>query len=246
MSEEIDNILNDVLVDLGHDLVDGILIESDLAFEKFMVAVAERAFPDHKISIPEPGMMLISAKSAFTISIADTFARLKKYSPGHNRDIVKHLFQMKTAQLKIISDTNKQSLSSMFDLEKLVLLPKMGSFARRVPQGPQIMGARPEQAAFLYKRAFNYIYSVPAINTPDHVFFIPKLALKDIGLSEDEIFERAQRNLKRDSKNVNVEFEDDLAFIDSVKWMEWLRNSYLIQISGKLFPRRHEMIYSST
>jgi hypothetical protein len=202
MTNEIDLILDKVLNTLGREFIDGDLVETLESFEKFLVLLATTVFPDHEISNPEPGTIVGNAAWSFTINTTDIFEEMKPFSPGLNRDAIVRVLGRQLARRDTISDLQGKSPVDAFDVDKLVLVPKMGSFIRQ----SNVLLGRP---------AYNYVYSAPAINETRHLMYVPRHALSHIGLSEDELFERAMQNIRKSAEGVSVEFEDGIGFIES-------------------------------
>jgi hypothetical protein len=213
MTNEIDTIIDKALSEVGHNFIDGEIVETMEAFERFMFQLAKALFPNHKFSIPEPGTILGQASWTFTLEITDIFKKMKPFSPGHNRDIIVKVLERQLIRRDTFSQLEGQNPIERFNPEKLILVPKMGSAVRNGPSSSKFLETNKEEAVMLSRPAYGYVHSVPAINEPTHLMFVPKLALPMIGLSEEEIFAKALQNLKSKAEKVTVKFEDDVAFI---------------------------------
>lgn len=215
MTDEIDLILDKALAAIGREFIDGELVESSASFEKFMVILATTVFPEHEISIPETGTLIGRAAWSFTIDVTDVFEHMKAFSPGHNRDVIVGVLKRQLVRRDAFKELQGQSPVERFDPSKLILVPKMGSFIRNGAPGMRHFGGDDKKDVMLGRPAYGYVHSVAAINEPTHLMYVPGNALPVIGLSEDEVFDLAMQNLKKNAENVTVEFEDGFGMIGS-------------------------------
>ncbi len=215
MTDEIDSILDKALTAAGQEFIDGELVESAASFEKFMVVLATFVFPDHEISISEPGTLIGKAAWSFTIDISEVFEQMKAFSPGHNRDVIVGVLERQLVRRNTFKELKGQDPAERFDPSKLILVPKMGSFIRNGAPGMRHLGGDDKKDVMIGRPAYGYVHSVAAINEPTHLMYVPGNALPIIGLSEDELFELAMENLRKSAEKVTVEFEDGFGLIGS-------------------------------
>ena len=215
MTNEIDTILDQALASLGRDFIDGEIVENAQSFENFMVVVAKTVFPDHEISVAEPGTIIGKGAWSFTIEITEIFEQMKPFSPGENRDVIVHVLERQLARRDSFKALEQKNPAEYFDTSKLILVPAMGSTIRNGPPGLSHFADDDRKAIMLGRPVYGYVHSVPAINLPTHLMFVPEEALPIIGLTEDEVFDLAMQNLIKNAEGLEVEFEDELGFINS-------------------------------
>lgn len=214
MTEEIDTILDQTLAKIGHDFIDGGVIESSQAFEQFMVQLVQIALPAHEISLPKSGTILGKGTWSFTVDVEETFERMKPFAPGQNRDEVTKFLKRLIVRRDTWNEVDTTNLQERLDWSKLTLIPKMGSVMREGPTAGQFLGASEAEKAMLSRPAYGYVHAVPVINHPSHFLYLPKLTLPGTGMTEDDVFKKALQNIKSKADDITVEFEnDEIAFI---------------------------------
>lgn len=195
MTNEIDTILDAALAEVGREFIDGDIVETPEAFERFMVHLVHAVFPNHQISTPEPGKLFVRSTWSFTLDVTDIFKQMKPFSPGQNRDIINSLLHRQLVRRNVFHELEKKNPAQQFDERKLILVPRMGSAIRNGPKGSNLSDATEAEKEMLSRPVYGYVHAVPVINEPTHLMYVPRLALPMVGLSEDEVLARAMHNI---------------------------------------------------
>jgi hypothetical protein len=213
MSDEIDLFINQTLAMIRHDFIDGDLVESQENFDMFMLVLLQSVFPHHQISVAERGTIVGKGSWHFTVGTEDIFQGLKPFSPGQNRDLIVKVLGRELIRRDTFNAIKGKDPYKEFDSSKLILVPKMKWTQLNKPRNLHVTNGSPAEIKIVSRPAFGDVHCFAAINEPTHLMYVPKQMLPAIGISEDDLFKRAMKNLKDKASEVTIDFDEGLALI---------------------------------
>lgn len=215
MNAEIDSIIEKALSSMGRDFIDGDIVETRESFSDFIVILMKTAFPDHEVSLKGDRLSIEKAKWCFSPQYATIFEKLEPFSPGHNRDLVVRFLRGCLHSMDAMKMGQEEGAKPSIQLDKLVMVPRLGSFMRETTKRITGQDDVEVQDVFLSRPVYDYVHSVIALDSPTHIAFISKGGLKDMGLTEDQVFDVAMTNIKKRAQNLKLDFSDGYAIVDS-------------------------------
>lgn len=196
----------------NHTEIAGDVTRNIASFSKLLAEALRLVVPERTVSVVGPNTILISDENRTgegwhgTVDVRQHFDSLSQTNPAANMEILLGLIAEMHARASIWRSKDSSNFATEFDLEKLVLIPKLGSTARAGAEARQYLNV-PEQPdeGLIRRPVYGYVHAVPTINHPDRFVYPQTKLLPMLGLTEDELFDRGKENIRRLASTLRIE-----------------------------------------
>lgn len=181
-------------------------------FTRLLAEAAKILVPERTVRIVGPETILIAGKGkeaegwAGTIEVRRFHKQLRPLDTAKNMSVFVDFIQRMHARATTWREVDNSTAAVQFDLDKLLLVPKMGSDARAGMDAEAYLEVQEGADTRLLRRpVYGYVHAVPVINHPDHFIYPTVPMLPFLGVTEDELFERATANIRSLASKLKID-----------------------------------------